>query len=156
MNLREKGTRAALRFPRFHILSWNVPQVPAGPPRDRCGNISQTARDFEIFLRGLVKMFPWSILCLQVFQASNGEVVTETSEGHRVFATPPCKGQLRLAIVVSTEVLTSVKMDSLCVKGRNCSLDVAWEGNKFRAVCSHLSAPKRNISEVLRYHSLSS
>ena len=56
---------------------------------DRSGDISQQARDSEIFLRDLGEEFSWSI----------SEVVKETSEGHRVFAMPPCKGQLRMAVV---------------------------------------------------------
>ena len=48
------------------------------------------------------------MLGIQEFTAMNGEVVTETSEGHRVFATPPCKGQLRLAIVVAAGFLPFV------------------------------------------------
>ena len=86
-----------------------------------------------------MKDYPWSTLCLQEFTASKGEVVSETSEGHKVFVTPPCKGQLRLAIVVSTEVLASMKMDPFRVQGRNCSLDVYSEGKKFRVDCFHLS-----------------
>ena len=56
-------------------------------------------------LRDLEKDYPWSILCLQEFTASNGEVVSDTSEDHKVFVTPSCKEQLRLAIVASAEVL---------------------------------------------------
>ena len=77
--------------------------------------------------------------CMQAFTASNGEVVTETGEGHRVFATPPCKWQLRLAIVVAAETLPFVIGGSSCVKGRNCALDVCWEGKNFRVICSHLN-----------------
>ena len=83
---------------------------------------------------------PWSVmLCMLEFTASNGEVVTETAEGHRVFATPPCKGQLRLAIVVAAETLPFVIGGSFCVKGRNCALDVLLGGKKFRVICSHLN-----------------
>ena len=53
-----------------------------------------------------------------------GDVVTETAEGHRVFATPPCKGQLHLAIVVAAETVPCMIGGSCCVKGRNCALDV--------------------------------
>ena len=28
---------------------------------------------------------------------------------------------------------------SFCVKGRNCALDVCWEGKKLRVICSHLN-----------------
>ena len=35
----------------------------------------------------------------RVFTSSNGELVTETTEGHQVFPTPPCPGQRRLATV---------------------------------------------------------
>ena len=74
-------------------------------PREKIGSTSKQARDFEILLRDLEIDHPWSTLCLQEFTASNGEVVSETSEGHKVFVTPPCKEQLRLAIVASAEVL---------------------------------------------------
>ena len=47
--------------------------------------------------------------------ASSCEVVSETSEGQNVFVTHPCKEQLRLAIVVSAEVLSFAKTDS-CVR----------------------------------------
>ena len=67
--------------------------------------------------------YHWSILRLQELTASNG-VVTETAEGHQVFATPPCNGQLRLAIVVATETLPFVIGGSFSVKGKNCALDV--------------------------------
>ena len=50
-----------------------------------------------------------SILCFQEFTVSNGgDVVTGTAEGHRVFATPPCKGQRRLTMVVAAETLPFV------------------------------------------------
>ena len=71
--------------------------------------------------------------------ASNGEVVAETAEGHRVFATPPCKERRRLAVVVAAEALPSVIGGSFFVKGRNCALDVCWEVKKFRVICSHLN-----------------
>ena len=44
------------------------------------------------FLHNLGKYHHWLMLCMQEFAAMNGEVVTETSEGHQVFATPPCQG----------------------------------------------------------------
>ena len=36
--------------------------------------------------------------------SANGDIVTETTEGHGVFATPPCPGQRRLAIVVAADI----------------------------------------------------
>ena len=57
----------------------------------------------------------------------------------RVFATPPCEGQRHLAIVVAAETQPFVVGGSFCVKGRNCALDVCWEGKKFRAICLHLN-----------------
>ena len=56
-----------------------------------------------------------------------------------MFATPPCKGQLRLAIVVAAETLPFVIGGSFCVKGRNCALDIFWEWKKFIVICSHLN-----------------
>ena len=66
-------------------LSWYVAQILAGPPLTK--GVKQ-AKEFAQFLRDLGRDYHWSILCLQEFTASNGEVVTETAEGHRVFATP--------------------------------------------------------------------
>ena len=57
-----------------------------------------------------------------------------------MFATPPCKGPRRLAIVVAAETLPFVIGGSFCVKRRNCALDVCWERKKFRVICSQLSA----------------
>ena len=56
-----------------------------------------------------------------------------------MFATPPCKGQRRLAIVVAAETVPYVIGGSFCVKGKNCALDVCWEGKTFRMICSHLA-----------------
>ena len=136
-NLREQEKQAAPRNAYFHLLSWNVAQVPAGPPLTRSGACSKQAKGFAQFLRDLEKDSHWSMLRLQEFTASNGEVVTETAEGHWVFATPPCKGQLRLAIVVAADTLPFVIGGSFRVKGRNCALDVWWEVKKSRVICSH-------------------
>ena len=76
---------------------------------------------------------------MQEFTSSNGEWVTETTEGHRVFATPPCSGQRSLAIVVAAEITKCVVNGSFCVKRRSCAIEVCWEGKKFRAICSHLN-----------------
>ena len=92
---------------------WRVPV----PPTTKNGARSKQAKEFVNFLRDLVKDPCWSILCMQEFTSSNGELVTETTEGHQVFATPPCPGQRRLAIVA----------------------DVCWERKKFRVICSHLN-----------------
>ena len=110
----------------------------SGAAERKNGIISQQARDFEMLFRDLVKDYSWSILCSQEFTASNGEVVSESSEGHKVLVTPPCKKQLRLAIVVSAEVVVPVKVDTCRVRRRNCSLGICWEGKKFRVICSHL------------------
>ena len=139
-HLREYGRKAAPRFPSLYLLSWNVAQIPAGPPKTKCGALSKEARGFQQLLRDLGEDYNWSILCLQEFTVSNGEVVTETPEGHKVFATPPCKGQRRLAIVVAAETLPFVTDGSFRVQGRNCALDICWEGKKFRVLCSNLSA----------------
>ena len=69
----------------------------------------------------------------------NGELVTETTEGHQVFATPPCPGQRRLAIVVAAAFRKCIVNSSFRVRGRNCSVDVCWERKKFRVICSHLN-----------------
>ena len=107
-HLREQERKAAPCFPSLYLLSWGVAQILAGPPKTRSGAPSKEARGFQRFLLDLEKDYNWSILCLQEFTASNGEVVTETPEGHKVFATPPCKGQRRLAIVVAAETLPFV------------------------------------------------
>ena len=44
-----------------------------------------------------------------------------------------------MTIVVAAETLPLVVGGSFCVKGRNCALDVRWEGKKFRAICSRLN-----------------
>ena len=94
---------------------------------------------------------------LSLFKASEGVCTVSARFGkgariHRVewrqvFATPPCKGQLRLAIVVAAETVPHVIGGSFCVKGRNCALDVCWEGKKFRVICSHL-----NLSSVMHLY----
>ena len=107
-NLREWEKQAAARHVYLHLLSGNVAQIPAGPPLTRGGAVSKQAKEFANFLHDLGRDYLWSILCLQEFTASNGDVVTETAEGHRVFATPPREGQRRLAIVVAAETLPFV------------------------------------------------
>ena len=108
-----------------------------GAPRTKSGAVSKEAKGFQQFLRDLEKDYRWSILCSQEFTAACGEVVTETPEGHKVFATPPCKRQRRLAIVVAAETLPFMIGGSFYVKRRNCALDVFCEGKKFRVLCSH-------------------
>ena len=76
---------------------------------------------------------------MQEFTESNGAVVTETAEGHRVFARPPCKGQRRLANAVAAETLPFMIGGSFCVTGRNGALEVCWKEKKFRVICSHLT-----------------
>ena len=83
-------------------------------------------------------------MCLQEFTASNVEVVSETSHGHNVFFTPPCKGQLRLSIVVSVGALAFVSKDSYVRRRIFCCVDVCWEGKTCRVICSYLS-PKSVI-----------
>ena len=109
-----------------------------GPPLTKGGAVSKEAKKFAQFLRDWERDYHWSILCLQEFTASKGDVVIETAEGHRVLAKPACKGQRRLAIAVATEILPFL-IGSFCVKGRNCALDDCWDGKKFRVICSHLN-----------------
>ena len=107
-HLRESETTAATRGARLHLLSWNVACAAAGPPTTKKGARSKQAKEFESVLRDLGRDHCWSIPCVQKITSSNGELVTETTVGHHVFATPPCPGQRRLAIVVSaafTDVL---------------------------------------------------
>ena len=66
-----------------------------------------------------------------------------------MFATPPCQGQLRLAIFVAAGFLPFVIGSSLSVTGRSCAIEVCWEGKKFRAICSHL-----NPSSVMRLYAM--
>ena len=138
-NLQVWEKQAAARHVYLHLLSGNVAQIPAGPPLTRGGAVSKQAKEFVHFLHDFGRDYHWSILCLQEFTASDGDVVTETAEGHRVFATPPHEGQRRLAMEVAAETLPFVVGGSFCVKGRNCALDVCWEGKKFRVICSHLN-----------------
>ena len=110
-----------------------------GRQRQKNGARSKQAKEFEKFLRDLGRDHCWSILCMQEFTSSNGELVTETTEGHREFATPPCPGQRRLAIVVAAACAKCIVNSSSRVRGRNCSIDVCWERKKFRVICSHLN-----------------
>ena len=77
------------------------------------------------------------MLCMPEFTTINGEVVTGTSDCHPVFAKLPCKGQLRLAIVVAAGFYPFVVGGSFSVTGRSCAIDVCWEVKKFRVICSH-------------------
>ena len=72
MNRRERRPRV----PCLYLLSWNVAQVPAGPPKTKSVAVSKEAKGFQQFLRELGKDYRWSILCLQEFTAACGEVVT--------------------------------------------------------------------------------
>ena len=137
-NLREWEIMAASRGARLYLLSWNVACVPAGPPTTKNGARSKQAKEFENFLRDLVKDHCRSILRMQEFISSNGELVTETTEAHQVFATPPCSGQRRLAIVVAAAFRKRIVNSSFWVRRRNCSFVVCSERKKFRVICSHL------------------
>ena len=122
-----------------YLLSWNVACVAAGPPTTKNGARSKQAKEFEHFLRDLGRDHCWSILCMQEFTSSNGDLVTETTEGQRVFATPPCPVQRLLATVVAAAFRKCIVNSSFRVTGRNCSIDVCWERKKFRVICSHLN-----------------
>ena len=63
--------------------------------------MSKEAKTFAQFLRDMGRDLCWSILCLQEFIASNGEVVT----------------QRRLAIVVAAKTIPCVIGGSFCLKG---------------------------------------
>ena len=56
-----------------------------------------------------------------------------------MFATPPRPGQRRLGIVVAAGVTTCIVNHYFCVRGRTCVIDVCWEEQKFRVICSHLN-----------------
>ena len=62
-----------------------------GRPEEITGTPRNSREILRPFLRDLGKDFSRSMLCSQEFTASNGEVVTETSQGHKIFAAPPCK-----------------------------------------------------------------
>ena len=111
--------------------------IPAGPTTTKNGARSKQAKEFEKILRDLGSDDWWSILCMQEFTASNGDLVTETTEGHWLFATPPMLGQRRLAIVVAAAFTKCIVNSSFRVRGRNCSIDVSWERRNFRVVNSH-------------------
>ena len=51
-----------------------------------------------------------------------------------MFATPPCPGQRRLAIVVAAAFTKCIVKSSFRVRGRNCSIGACWERKKFRTV----------------------
>ena len=82
------------------------------------------------------------MLLLRDFAASEGKAVTETAEGQLVSATPSCKGQRRLPIVVSAKILKFVIGGSFCVKGESALLMFAGERRRgrFRVICSHLNS----------------
>ena len=110
---------------RLYLLSWNVACIPAGPPLTKSGACSKPAKTFAKFLRDVGRDHCWSILCMQEVTSSNGELVTETTEG--------------LAIVVAAEITKCVVHGSFCVEGRSCAVDVCWEGKKLRVICSYLN-----------------
>ena len=122
---------------RLHLLSWNVACVPAGPPTTKRWGTLKTSKRIQEFPARLGRDHSWSILCMQEFTSSNGELVTETTEGHQVFATPPCPGQRRLAIAVAAAFNKCIVNSSFRVRGRSCSVDVCWERKKFRVICTH-------------------
>ena len=94
-NLREWEIMAASRAARLYLLSWNVACVLAGP-RTKNGARSNQAKEFENFCTTWGRII--AFLCMQEFTWSN---LTETTDCHQVFATPPCPEQRRLAIVVA-------------------------------------------------------
>ena len=102
------------------------------------GNISQQARDFEIFLRDLEKDYSWSILCVAGIHSVKWRSGFKTSEGHKAFVYASMQEAAAFGHLVSAEVLVPVKVDSFRVRRRNCSLGICWEGKKFRVICSHL------------------
>ena len=117
--------RRRLRGARLYLLSWNVACTPAGPPLTKSGACSKPAKAFAKFLRDVGRDHCWSILCMQEVTSSNGELVTETTEG--------------LAIVVAAEITKCIVHGSFCVQVRSCAVDVCWEGKKLRVICSHLN-----------------
>ena len=69
----------------LHILSWNV--------------LGLSSVELDEFCRRLEIEGQWDILLLQEFCFTNEEF-NNTSDGHFVFAQPPCLGQRRSAIIV--------------------------------------------------------
>ena len=69
---------------------------PGGAADDRGWSRFKESQRVRTFFARSGKDHHRSMLCMEEFSAMNGELVTETSEGHWVFATLPCKGQLAL------------------------------------------------------------
>ena len=46
-NLREQEKQAVPRYAHLHLLSWNVAQVPTGPPMTRSEACSKQAKDLQ-------------------------------------------------------------------------------------------------------------
>ena len=112
--------------------------VLAGPPTTNSGARSNKQKEFENSLRD--RNHRWPILCVQEFTPPNVELVTETTERHQVFATPPCPEQGRLAIVVAAAFDKCIVDSSFWV--RNCLVDVCWERKKISVICSQLNPGK--------------
>ena len=70
-----------------------------------------------------------SVLCMQEVTPATGDRVAETAEGQQVFATRPCQGQRRLAIVVAAAVTPCIISGIFSVKERSCALGFCWEGS---------------------------
>ena len=105
-----------------------------GRQRQKNGARSKQAKELEKFVRDLWRDHCWSILCMQEFTSSNGDLVTETTEGQRLHVR-----QRRLAMVVAAAFTKCIVNSSFRVRGRNCSIDVCWERKKFRVICSLLT-----------------
>ena len=114
-------------------LWWNVACVPAGPPTTKNGARSKQAQEFEKknparsgegIIAGL------SCAC-KSSRRQTATWVTETTEGQRVFATPPRPAQRRLAIVVAAAFTKCIVNSSFRVRGRTVQLTYAGRGRSF-------------------------
>jgi len=89
------------------------------------------------FCHHLESEVSWDVLMLQEFCFTNEEL-TETTDGHLVFAQPPLGGQRRSAIILHARVAALVVNSSFQSRGRACCLDLDWAGWKLRLVRAHL------------------
>ena len=118
-----RRNKAAPRHAYLHLLSWNVAQqIPGGAAAGKAWSCVKASQR----------------VCTH-FCAIWRETITGRSCACK---TSPRRMEMwplrRLSVTgcVAAEALPFVVGGSFCVKGRNCALDVCWEGKKFRVICS--------------------
>ena len=113
-------------FNYAHILSWSVRWIGVN--------------HMEQFLRKLKLNQPWEILLLQetIYTRKLHPYIYNTCDGHKVLAMTPQVGQRSCAIIVQTDMSSSLLENSFQQRGRACKLG-SFLGNKYyRFTCAHL------------------